>query len=576
MRKWLQEYAIQLVVMTVILIIMSVFVMKKEGYHMDEVLSFELANAEYTPWIVPYQPEGRFATFVYQEIETGDYWETMGNWIRYTLDYWINGEDSFAYNYEGNVYVQAVWIDRDDFLEFVATGDRDRFNFVSVYYNVIRDTHPPLYYMALHLSASLFPGKMLPWIGSLVNLAAMTVTCIFLLKTGELLTGGKRAGTIAMLFYCLSAGGIATVLLIRMYSMLTMFCVISLYLHLKKWKMGDYRCHNTALILITVYGFWTQYYFVFFAIFLALVSILGLLASKKVPLAGYYLRSMVLAAMIGLCGFPYAVSDVLEGNVGKGVLQSLLSGMSEFTERLRIFGGFMLDDVCGSIPGLCVTLLFVLLLLPGCVLRHGRKWRFSLDRAVTYGMLIIPAAGYFLLAARVSPFYADRYIMPVFAVAALLMALIWEKARQQLASMLPERAGSGLGWGQLILAGVLCFVSVFNYSGSYLYTGYKDQLEVAKQYADYPCLCLYDGVTFYENVPEFTIYRESLLLTRDELVNRCQFDLLVDGEDVVVLIKRGVDEEWTHQIMAEKYGYNEYVQIFQDTIYGEKIFLYHK
>ena len=49
--------------------IMCVGISLKEGYHMDELLSFELANARYNPWIVPTQPEGRLAKFVREEIQ---------------------------------------------------------------------------------------------------------------------------------------------------------------------------------------------------------------------------------------------------------------------------------------------------------------------------------------------------------------------------------------------------------------------------------------------------------------------------------------------------------------------------
>ena len=65
-----------------------------------------------------------------------------------------------------------------------------------------------------------------------------------------------------------------------------------------------------------------------------------------------------------------------------------------------------------------------------------------------------------------------------------------------------------------------------------------------------------------------------LVQTCGELLERCQFDLLVDCEDVMLLVKRNVDEEWVHQMMRDKYGYNNYELIFQDTIYGEKIFFY--
>lgn len=39
-------------------------------------------------------------------------------------------------------------------------------------------------------------------------------------------------------------------------------------------------------------------------------------------------------------------------------------------------------------------------------------------------MLMVPVAGYFLLASRMSPYLVDRYIMPLFPFVALLLALL--------------------------------------------------------------------------------------------------------------------------------------------------------
>ena len=52
---------------------------------MDELLSFELANGEFNPWIVPTQPQGRLAKFVENEIRGESFpkpWETSGAHVR--------------------------------------------------------------------------------------------------------------------------------------------------------------------------------------------------------------------------------------------------------------------------------------------------------------------------------------------------------------------------------------------------------------------------------------------------------------------------------------------------------------
>ena len=54
--KW-KKILPELLAVILCLVLMGAGVSRKEGYHMDELLSFELANARYNPWIVPTQPE---------------------------------------------------------------------------------------------------------------------------------------------------------------------------------------------------------------------------------------------------------------------------------------------------------------------------------------------------------------------------------------------------------------------------------------------------------------------------------------------------------------------------------------
>lgn len=51
---------------------------------------------------------------------------------------------------------------------------------------------------------------------------------------------GRRLGLMTALFYGLSTGALATVLLIRMYGMVTLWCVLYFYLILKKWQDASF------------------------------------------------------------------------------------------------------------------------------------------------------------------------------------------------------------------------------------------------------------------------------------------------------------------------------------------------
>ena len=72
------------------------------------------------------------------------------------------------------------------------------------------------------------------------------------------LYGKREAGMLAALLYGLSSGAVAATLLIRMYALMTFFCVAFFYRNMMKWKEGDFTGHNKWLIAVTVMGFWTQ------------------------------------------------------------------------------------------------------------------------------------------------------------------------------------------------------------------------------------------------------------------------------------------------------------------------------
>ena len=125
------------------------------------------------------------------------------------------------------------------------------------------------------------------------------------------------------------------------------------------------------------------------------------------------------------------------------------------------------------------------------------------------GMLILPTLVYFLLAAKVSPFYVDRYVMPVFPMVALLIIFLWGQAIDcpKAKYILP------------MLALCLVLIQAVERQGThtYLYTGYKEQVALAEEYSEYPLVCCYEGDCFYENIIEMGIYQQTMLVKPYEL-----------------------------------------------------------
>lgn len=561
--------------------VLCVGVSFKEGYHMDELLSFELADARYNPWIVPTQPEGRLAKFVREEIQGDSFGETLMNLKSTVTDVLKNRGSSKLLSYKADVYEEPAWITSGQFRDYVTVDGSDAFDYLSVYFNVKDDNHPPVHFMLLHTMSSLFPGTLSPWLGCTINLICVGITLWLLLRLGRQLSEifgmeeqGRLVGILAVLLYGLSTGALASVLLIRMYCLLSYLCVALLSMHVEKWKEHGFDRSNKGLIAITVLGFLTQYFFLFYCILLAAVTAAGLLCSKRMRELWIYIRSMVVAAVIGLVLFPFAIADVFSSGRGMEALDNLASGFAGYGARLLAFARILADRTVGDmlLGAGCATAVVLAVVL---WYRRHRGQELSMSRAVRgiLCMLIIPVVGYYLLASRMSPYLVDRYVMPVFPMIALLFAL--------LLCCLGKRFAKASGWkGRLVGIGLMALIIVVqglrlaSYDGEYLYRGYGQQEQLAEEYASLPCICVYAGVGYYENLPEFMHYDRTLLVTAKELAERKDVDLLRMLDRVVVLIKSGVEEETVSSVLREKYGMEPEETLLSEGVHGDNIYLY--
>lgn len=578
----------ELAVILFCIIILGFGVSLKEGYHMDELLSFELANAEFNPWIVPTQPEGRLAKFVHNEIDGDTLGETWGNLVDVVRDVIQNRGNSLLLSYTADVYEEPVWISAEQFRDYIYVDGTDDFNYLSVYFNVKDDNHPPLHFMLLHTISSVFQGMVMPFMGCIINIAAVVCTMLLLMRIGKILAGqlgmekqGRTLGLLAALLYGISTGALASVLLIRMYCVMTCLCVASLYYHLKKWQEGSFSGKNKGLIAVTVAGFLTQYFFLFYCIVMAGVTAVLLWCHNRKKEFWIYIRSMICAAVIGVVCFPFAISHVFSSERGVEALGNLSTGLSGYGSRLASFSSILADRTFGG------GLLFVLVILSGVFLcfylKKYRKNRMLLkadgsgkpeegrNRVAYVCMLVLPTVGYFLLAARMSPYLVDRYIMAVFPFAILTGTLLLMGA-----ACYVERKSGEINIIPVVF-GVLLALQLFRlvqYDGTYLYRGYAEQKQLAEEYGEYPCICVYDGVGYYENLLEFTQYEKTLLVTADELAGRVETQSIMELDSVMVLMKQTVDVMKVCEILTEKYGFVMAEDLLSDSVYGDALCLF--
>ena len=399
--------------------------------------------------------------------------------------------------------------------------------------------------------------------GCLVNLMAAAGVMALLIWSGRLLAQelglgayAGQAGILCAALYGVSAGAIATVLLIRMYGLLSFWCMAYFSLVLKKWRDGTFDRQNVLLILVTLCGFLTQYFFLFYCICLALAAGVLLYRRKRLRELFCFGRSMAAAAVVGVAAFPFAISDVFSSGRGVEALGNLAAGLSGYGVRLWAFGKILADR---TFP-LVFWVLFAGLALWGLWCARGRgKGQRDGGKTPYLWMLLAPPAGDFLLTARMAPYLVDRYVMPLFPFVILAVTLgfaaVW-KILAERHGFLAQKPFLQLCWGMALL---LQMAAVLRYDGSYLYRGYAGQERLAEEYAALPCICVYDGVGYYENLPEFTRYEKSLLLTLEQLRDREDKESIAALDEVMVLMKPSQAYAWEDvlEILQKQYGFSQ-------------------
>ena len=548
------------------------FVSRKEGYHMDEILSYELSNSEFTPWITPTQPEGRLEKYYRAEIYSNNFKTLVSNLFSQISDVIKRRSASTAANYKADVFDTPQWMTSEDMIEYVTYYKRDSIPALSAYYNTTTDNHPPLYFMLLNLVSAVYSliafGKLSVWPGCILNMAFMAGSLIIINLFFRDVVRRKYIGPVAALFYGLSPAGIETVLLIRMYAMTAFFCLAFTYIVFRKLQSKDgFDKKNKMLILITVLGFLTQY-FVCIYYFLLIVSIAVYLAfGKKMKTALKLIRTMIISAVWGLCLYPFVFHDLFGTRIGDSVMNSL-SGFSGYADKLDAFTRIMASETMWSVTAACIVLILMGI---GCVIAVCMR------RMRAYApILCISSLGYLLTVGKIAPYTVDRYLMPVFPIVSICFTVGIAFSIIVPGDRFLKSAGfrKGLYRFALILCTIMCIVFALPYRPAYLFAGYSEQESLSERYASYDALVVYDGTGFYRNVPELMNYRNCLLLKEDEL--DVYDERLGSLDDLIVIEGIGVDRESVMSELGNMYGFTSLTVLMEEGVHGDRVCLLSK
>ena len=338
---------------------------RKEGFFLDEIYSYGLANSSYAPFL---------------------------NW-------YYNGEHSF----DGNL-PEAVF-EQQDFVNYISVQKNDRFNYAPVYYNQTQDIHPPLFYFLLHTVCSLFPGSFTKWTGLGMNFVLLGGTLAALYALGmELFADWKKALFVCAL-YAFNREMISNVTMVRMYMLMTLLTILLALLVAKSLRRPSVPIY--LLIGVTIYlGMMTQYFFVVYAFLLCAAYDLYLMLRREWKNAAAF--SLPALAGVGgmLLTFPCWYAQLHSQNTNS------LDATTHNLFDLAQYPKGPLELIGWSIVGFAVGAGIMAVLV---LTKLGQRWLPGTLRGTTLipgdvKLITVPALAAFLVIAVISPYKSLRYV----------------------------------------------------------------------------------------------------------------------------------------------------------------------
>lgn len=445
-KKWI---CLMTIIMVLQFFVASYFCMEKQGFHYDEYYSYYSSNVTYG--LVPTDREWKDVAEIRSEFQVME-----GAGFRYGL---VKTMQSF-------------------------------------------DVHPPLYYMILHTVCSLFPGVFSKWFGLGINLF-LFVVCYWLMAylANDIFEGNKKMVVLTCLLFGFQTGVLSGITFIRMYMLLTVWCLAVTLWHIKVWKDGLHLSigNSVLLVVLVALGFLTHYYFAVFLFFTAAYTCLYHWLVKKNLKSSIYYGFVVCSGMgAAVLLYPSCLSHIFRGYRGTEATDAFFD-MSNTFLRLDFFTDLMNQSVFGGSLWI-LLLVFALLAISVGVRLKGKERREKLQKFILEHQGVVHITfvtlGYFLVVAKTALLNAEeanRYELPVYGFCMLLMIAAFYYLLQAECVQDKRRRMIAVFVATMTVLILVCqLVSLTQDKVQFLYKEDRENVEWAKENKEKSILYLYN------------------------------------------------------------------------------------
>ena len=426
------------------LVLLCYWGVQKQGFHVDEVYTFELSN--------------------YPDTIYGD------------------GENAYA-----------SWKSGETFKQILEPADGRLFDLSVPFWNGETDNHPSTYYILVNIVSSVF--KLLginvnKWAGFIPNIVCCLAATYFMVRILYRLLKNELLALFGAAAWAFCIGTINTGVYLRMYALLTMAAVIFSWLHLKfltAYSEGSsVKKTLMSLQLTTIFGILSQYYFLFFAFFFCGFICIYLLVKKDWNMLRCYMLTEISAVAAAELLFPRMVVRLFFGDRGSEALGNLVDG-SGYISQLKAVLEIINRELFGG-HGLAVLAVSIVCLLISAVLCNSRKQKpFPGGQYVT--LLLLTAAFYIMAVTKIAPYQVDRYFMCIFPLVSICAVYGLYCCALAISTALPRSTRACTITAAVVLA-VFTLSNTVSGDISYIYSDGAERAAVLSQYKELPVIAL--------------------------------------------------------------------------------------
>lgn len=425
-----------------------------------------------------------------------------------------------AYSYGLASYDKVELKDNEDFFnnwhsksyyeDYLSVQDDEIGEYKQVYENQKNDVHPPLYYLILRFAMNFTKGYFSMWSGIVINIIIYVFITIFTyLVLKKILSKEKYAEEKSILLAFVSSitmASLSNVTYIRMYALLTLEVLITLYLHIKLLEKKEIDKKLLLAIGVSILaGILTHYYYLFYIVVLYAIFAIKYIREKDYKKLIYYTLTMIVSEITSLIIFPYSINHMFFGYRGQGVVENFVHPpnlIKKILENLVNIDYYGFHKIFYAIL-VIILLIFIL----NKILKKGKIEKSKEEKEILI-LLNIPAVVYFLIVSIASPWNVLRYTSPVCGLIFISVIYYFYKLLKVLVG---EKKSSIL---TLVLF-VIILVSPFIYKikPELVYIDKKEIVQELEKKQDLNMLYIYnsDKCNFLDDILLFTKINESYI-----------------------------------------------------------------